>query len=315
MKPICTVTLSPAIDVSTAVDRIVPEDKLRCDELRIEPGGGGVNVARALRELGVVATAIFPTSGFLGGFYQSLLEDLGIPCRTFETKVPLRRLSTNVYERDRDRQFRFVPPGAEIREEEWQQALDLVRSSSGRDGIIVMSGTLPPGTPGDLPHRFAEVAAETGSILVLDSPGSALETGTEAPLDWIVPNEREFEELLGSPIGDQSLPELLRSFVQENRIQNALLTMGSEGALYAGQEKTIRIPAPAVEKRSAVGAGDSLSAGLVYGLAGEAELEETLRFAVAAGSAAAMTPGSSLLRREDFDALLKEIRLSPTQGS
>lgn len=84
--------------------------------------------------------------------------------------------------------------------------------------------------------------------------------------------------------------------------------------LHAGQEKAARIPAPEVEKRSAVGAGDSLTAGLVYGLAGGAELEKTLRFAVAAGSAAAMTPGSSLLRREVFKALLKEVSLSPIRG-
>ena len=46
MVQILTITMNPAIDISTAVERVMPIRKLRCTTARRYPGGGGINVAR-----------------------------------------------------------------------------------------------------------------------------------------------------------------------------------------------------------------------------------------------------------------------------
>ena len=75
MKPsIITITLNPAIDKSSTIAALVPEKKLRCSQPVFQPGGGGVNVARAIHQLGGDALAVYLAGGYSGIFFKELLE-------------------------------------------------------------------------------------------------------------------------------------------------------------------------------------------------------------------------------------------------
>lgn len=56
MVRIYTLTLAPSLDSATITPQIYPEGKLRCTAPVFEPGGGGINVARAIAHLGGTAT-------------------------------------------------------------------------------------------------------------------------------------------------------------------------------------------------------------------------------------------------------------------
>lgn len=300
--------MNPALDVEAELDSVAPEVKLRCGRPSFDPGGGGVNVARALNRIGGNATALFPEGSGLGAFYRSLVEAEEVDCRTFEIGQAMRRLNTHFREKEGQHQYRFCLPGPELEESDWQRALDLLNGVLKEGDILVASGSLPPGIPEDFNVRVAKITGATGADLVLDAPGDVLRTLEYSTVTWITPNQNEFEDLLGHPVNDDRLEKEWPSFLEDSGFQNILLTLGANGALYAGAEGVERIPAPEVEKLSSVGAGDSTVAGLIMGLScGEDHLASS-RMAVAAGAAAVMTPGTKLLKKQDFHALLEHTK-------
>ena len=125
----------------------------------------------------------------------------------------------------------------------------------------------------------------------------------ETPVSWITPNKREFEQIVKHSIEERDLANELEHFVANSRVRNVLLTLGSQGILYAGEEGLHRIGSPEVDKVSAVGAGDSAVAGLACALARGESHKTAIQWAVAAGAAAVLTAGIHLLKQEDFDRL------------
>ena len=309
MTKVWTVTMNPAIDLGAEVESVVPDAKLRCSEPSIEPGGGGVNVSRALRRVDAGSTAVFPEGPGLGEFYRHLVEAEGVDCRTFGIGRPMHRISNHFRETENRRQYRFNLPGPELEESEWRAALDLVRDLLDEKDILVMSGSLPPGVPVSFTRLLGEVAAEARASFVLDAPGAVLDELKQTPVRWITPNRKEFEELIGRRMDGDRLEEELEALVadEDNGFENVLLTLGVEGALCAGAEGAWRIRAPEVEKVSAVGAGDSAVAGLVLGLMGGKDHRTASEWAVAAGAAAVMSPGTELLSKKDFDSLCEAV--------
>lgn len=307
MKRILTLTMNPAIDLGSAVDEIVSEKKLRCEKPTIEAGGGGINVARALRRLDVDSNAVFPSGGLFGKCHQGMLEAEGIECLTFETEAGMQRINNNIRETSKNRQYRFCVPGAAMREDEWKRVLDIMAGLVDEGTLFVVSGSLPPGVPGDFNARIARKVADAGGMLILDESADFLESLGDTPLAWITPNHHEFENIIGRSIEPLDLEKELEAFVRDGPVENVLLTMGGEGARYAGAEGSFHIAAPEVEKVSAVGAGDCTVAGLAYALAQGLSHREALVWAIAAGSAAVMTPASNLLKKSDFEKLRESI--------
>jgi 6-phosphofructokinase 2 len=302
MKPIWTLTMNPAIDLGSQVDRVEPDRKLRCERGRFEAGGGGVNVARALKRLGADATAVFPGGGALGSYYRELVEDQGVTTRTFSIHRDMQRINLNVRDLDSGDQFRFCLPGARIDDEEWGRVLALFDEVVQSEALVVISGSLPPGVPDDFPARLAQAVEAAGGRSLIDAPGPVLKALAGTPVDWITPNLKEFSTILGHEPDRENLEEEARTLTRQTGVCNLLLTLGPEGVVYSGTEGTHFLQAPAVDKVSAVGAGDSTVAGLVFALARGESHSDAVHSAVAAGSAAVMTPGSELLRQEDYQA-------------
>ena len=309
MQPVVTLTMNPAIDVSTSVDRITPVHKLRCAAAQRDPGGGGINVARVVLKLGGEVTAIYPVGGATGELLRRIVEQDGIHGLLFEVRDETR-LSFTVLENETGDEYRFVLPGPALSEPEWQQGIREIERLAEPPGILVMSGSLPPGVPDDFYARVARIAKDRGTRLVLDSSGPALSAALQAGMYLIKPNLRELRELTGQTLEDEtSWLAACRALLDAGQAEVVALTLGNQGALLATRDAAVRAPALPIEPVSTVGAGDSFLGAMVWALAGGHDLEDAFRYGVAAGSAALITPGTELCRREDVERMYGQVAL------
>lgn len=308
MKSIFTLTLSPAIDKSTSVDHVLAEHKLRCALPKYEPGGGGINVSRAIRKLGGTSIAIYPKGGPSGELLHQLLDKEGIIQHCFECEKWTRE-NFIVVETASNRQYRFGMPGTELKDEEWKKCLDDIADPSQKIDFLVASGSTPPGVPMDFYARISKIAKEKGAKLVLDTSGEALNAAlSEGSVYLVKPNLKELSELVGQElknIADQE--EAALQVINDYNIELLVVSLGASGAFMASADGIFHVSAPSVAKKSTVGAGDSMVAGMVLSLSRGWTLSDTLRYGVAAGTAATMNPGTELCRLEDVETLFKWI--------
>ena len=303
MKSIVTLTMNPCIDINAVVDRVVAERKLRCDSSRYEPGGGGVNVSRAVKKLGGDSTALLPAGGAHGNLLQELLDREGVRQEIVSIQGWTRE-SFIAFESDTGQQYRFSLPGPRLRDEEWSRCLDRFHGLCEAAGLIVASGGLPPGVPEDFYARLARSCRDRRFRLVLDTSGAPLRKALDAYPFLIKPNLRELNDMAGKELeGDTEIEAFARKLVEEERSEVVVVSLGAAGALVTWKEGQLTVRAPTVPIKSKVGAGDSMVGGLVLALDRGKELEDAARFGVASGAAAVMTPGTELCRREDAERL------------
>lgn len=308
--PVLTVTLNPTLDVTTAIDRLVAGDKLRCDAPSFELGGGGVNVSRAIRILGGESHAFVALAGATGQRIRDMLAETGIDCIAHEMSGETR-FSFTVAERGSQDQYRFTLPGPEQSADQADAVVASLRGclDSARWDFVVISGSLPPGLPADVPARMAAHLKEAGVRVVLDGSGAQMAAAVRTRPYLIKPNLREARELLEIPADRTVTPEdLAARLLDEDAAEVVVISLGAEGALVATGDERFRIAAPAVEVKSAVGAGDSFVGGLVLGLARGRSLEDASCLGVAAGASAAESPGTALCERGATEAIYRQIR-------
>jgi 6-phosphofructokinase 2 len=301
VKPVVTLTVNPAIDASCVADEVVPMRKVRTRDERYDPGGGGLNVARMIRELGGEAVAFYLAGGMTGQALEGLIERSGIAA----VRVPimdLTRVSHTVYETSTGHEFRFTPEGPDATEAEWRNCLEVLSIVDSE--FFVVSGSLARGLPSDFYARVARLAKARGSRVVVDSSGSALHHALNEGVYLAKPSRRELEHLLGrkarTPADEEALA---REVVDSGRAEIVALTLGAEGAVLATHQGVSRLASPKVASRSAVGAGDAFVGAMVWALANGRQMEEAFAYGVAAGAATAMTPGTEHGRRQDIERL------------
>ena len=307
MKTIVTMTLNPAIDKSSSVAHVVAERKLYCKRPRFEPGGGGVNVSRAIKKLGGESMLLYPAGGLTGERLQGLLDEEGLNHRPFPIEGLIRE-SLVVMEESTGRQYRFGMPGPEFQEQEWEQFLTALSAMDPAPDYLVASGSLPPGVPADFYARVARAGKKKGAKTIIDASGEALEEALKEGVYLIKPNVREFRELVGEDIKEESqIKAAAQKMVKSGRCEVLVISLGAAGALMVSEEISEHILPPTVPIVSKVGAGDSMVAGIVLSLARGKPLRESVLFGAAAGTSAVMTPGTELCRREDAERLFKSM--------
>jgi len=311
MANIVTLTPNPAIDLSTAVDRVVPTVKLRCTAQRRDPGGGGVNVARVIKRFGGDVEAIFPAGGFTGQLLRRLIDNEGIASRVVEAQAETRQ-DFYVSELATGEQYRFVLPGQQLREPEWQECLSVLASSAPAPKFVVGSGSLPPGVPDDFYARAASVARRLGAKFLLDTSGAPLTVAIEQGLYLIKPNLREMSELVGAELAteDEWLTKA-RALVERGKAEIIALSLGHLGALVVTRDEALRAHALPINPVSAVGAGDSFLGALVTSLANGTSLAQAFRHGVAAGAAALLNAGTELCHPADVYRLAAQVQIEP----
>lgn len=305
--PIVTLTINPALDVSTTTELVRPEHKMRCGPSRIDPGGGGINVSRVIQRLGGQSTAIYALGGPTGQAYRQLLEAEGIVGRVI-TIADSTRENVTIDETSTGKQFRFVLQGPEITEPEWASALAATESACSYGGYLVASGSLAPGVPDDFYARATRAAHHHGARVVVDASGEALRAALDEGVYLIKPSGRELGELVGSTLTTiDDRVAAAEELVAQGRVEVVALTLGGDGAVLATREGTTRILPPPIDVRSTVGAGDSFLAALVLRLAEGRDLATAFRSGVAAGAATATTEATELCHRVDVERLEAEL--------
>ncbi len=313
MSKIITITFNPAIDKSTTVPALIPEKKLKCTKPVYEPGGGGINVARAIKKLGGTATAIYMAGGYTGKAFTQLLNKEGIDSIVAEIKENTRE-NLIVYETSTNQQYRFGMPGPSILEHEWQQCLAQIENIKEADFIIV-SGALPQGIPLAVYSKIGSIARSINAKLIVDTSGEALMEAVQTGLYLIKPNLAELSSLLGKEgLNIERVDEAAREVINKGKCEVVVVSMGAAGAMLVTGNLAMHIMPPAVKIKSTVGAGDSMLAGIVLSLAQNKSIEEAAQYGVACGTAATMNAGTELCRKEDADHLYKLIQMNKFKG-
>jgi 6-phosphofructokinase 2 len=305
MKPIITLTLNPTIDGSASADVIQPIRKIRMTDERYHPGGGGINVARVIEELGGKARALYLAGGATGAILDDLLRSTGIAAQCIAIKG-YTRIAHTVFERSSGQEFRFVPEGPRVSADEWESCLSALAALDF--DYVVASGSLPRGLPASGYARVVEIAAHKGAKVIVDTSGPALRATLDKGVFLIKPNLRELEELIGRPLADTKAQTLAaRDLIAARASEIVALTLGREGALLVSAHGAWRSVVPPVDAQSAVGAGDSFVGGITLALAQGRPLRSVLASGVAAGTAAVLSPGAELSRKADVERLYDEL--------
>jgi 6-phosphofructokinase 2 len=309
MTTILTITMNPSIDVSAATEKVAPVRKLRCTAERRDAGGGGINVARVVRRLGSKCRALYPSGGSPGRLLQRLLDQEGITSIAVEIE-PDTRESFTILEQSSGDQYRFVLPGPKIDAAVGKTCLDRLASLRDPPGYVVASGSLPPGTPDDFYAQVARRATSLGARLVVDTSGTALANALDEGVYLAKPNLRELRELAGRPLeSEEEWEDAAAGLVRSGKAEVVALSLGDQGALLVTADGRLRAPAIPVQIASAVGAGDSFVAAMVWRLSAGGDVQDAFRYGVAAGTAALLTRGTELCRKVDVDRLYPQVRL------
>ena len=304
MKRIYTLTLNPAVDKSTSIAQVIAERKLRCAEPKFEPGGGGINVSRAIRKLGGDTVAVYLKGGPIGALMYELLEKEKIHQVALEIEGWTRE-NFIVVEKENNRQFRFGMPGPELKEKEWQGCLERIADPSLKIDYLVASGSMPTGVPVDFYARLSRKARQNDTRLVVDTSGDALKAAVEEGIYLLKPNINELGQLVGQKLSNiEDQEAAIEEVIRTRKIEVLIVSMGAAGAILASKNGgTHHVAAPSVEKKSTVGAGDSMVAGIIYTISQGKSLQEALQYGVACGTAATMNSGTELCKPEDVDRL------------
>lgn len=310
---IYTATLNPALDRVLWVDKIRESMPNRILDEAKYAGGKGIDVSRALSNLGIGNCALGFTGGPAGKELERQLNEKGIVTCFIEIAEETR---TNIIinEASTGRQILFNARGPCIESQDLER---LIRSIKDLDQpeVITIGGSLPPGVPPSAYSDIIKIAKAKGAKVILDVEGEALREGIMAKPDIIKPNIHELSDLIGYELRD--MDEILAAArdIHKRGVEVVLVSMDSKGIiLVADGEESMAVP-PEVQVRNTIGAGDSAVAGFIYGMVNGSSLKESLIYAVAAGTATTLSASASLCKKDDFIDLLSQIRLNVIQDN
>lgn len=305
IKNILTITLNPTVDKSTTVDNIKPEKKLRCTAPKFEPGGGGVNVSRGLARFGINSTALFTSGGRTGELLQELIEKEEVTTLPIPVSAETRE-NFIVVDTSHNEQYRFGMPGEDITAKEIEIIDQKINSLSPFPEIVVVSGSLPPGINAAYLRTLVKSLKAKGAKVIVDTSGDALAEVLKEGVYLLKPNLGELGSFTGNDnLDNESADEAAKQLIDEGKAEIVVVSLGPQGAYLVSRDESIHVPAPSVKKRSTVGAGDSMVAGMVSVLAKGGTLTEMARMGVACGSAATMAEGTGLFTKENAEKLYK----------
>ena len=300
--------MNPAIDKSAQVNQIEPDKKLRCQEPVFTPGGGGINVARAIHNLGGEAKAIYPAGGPTGDMLEQLLEKENIHQYRVKTKNWTRE-NVSIIEETTNNQYRFEMPGAPLNEHETAQSLETFLKESQAADFLVASGSLPEGVPDDFYAKLAKKTQGTHPKLIIDTSGQSLKKLKGSGVFLLKPNLREFREFTGLKIlSEEDQKQAGRELVNNGTCEVLVLSLGPDGVLLVTHDFQIRFRSPKVAVKSRIGAGDSTVAGIVLGLTQDMDLKEAVMFGISCGASTVMSPGNELCQKSEVERIFNQMK-------
>ncbi len=304
---IYTITLNPALDRTIWVKKLQIDDPNRVQKEKKFAGGKGIDVSRVLTHLGMPNRAL----GFLGGYagmeVEGMLLQEGVYC-DFTTIANETRTNIVVNVEETQQQILFSAKGPEVNPAELTAFFRKLENLHPAE-LVSISGSLPPNLTPVIYARAIETLKARGAKVLLDTDGENLKIGITGRPNIIKPNIHELSRLCGKELAE--LPEIVSAArdIRNLGVDIVLVSMGARGILMVGEGKSLLAVPPQVKVVNTIGAGDSAVAGFLFGLANKMPLEDCLKYAVAAGTATTLQPGTALARPEDIQKLLPGVSL------
>lgn len=308
MPGILTITLNPAVDLATSVKQVVAGPKLYCKTPRVDPGGGGVNVARAICKLGGRATALVAVGGAMGERLCTLLAAEDVPTHPVEVGGETRQ-SFSVTDEGTAEQFRFSVPGDAISPESAERLLAQIAEAAPLGGYVVLSGGVAPGLGDDFPQRVQAAIAPRTDRLIVDTSKAALArliTDPTGPVLLLRVDQREAALAAGHAMETPADSVRFASELISRGVARMVVTgRGAEGSVMVTESACYLCRAARVPVRSMVGAGDAFVGAITLALSRGDAPDQALRWGVAAASSTVATEGTALCDRATTQALFK----------
>ena len=306
---IVTVTLSPAVDKTLIVPGFAAGKTNRGEIERLDPGGKGINVAKALQQIGCRVMALGFVAGMNGRFIRRALEALKIEADFIDVEGETR-VNLKIMDPESGTETEINEPNFPVGPQPLERLKEKLRTCASMAKVVVFSGSLPPGAPQETYAALITIARRQGARTILDTSGAALGRGIEARPDVVKPNRAEAEELLGRSLGSQAdLARAVRELLDMGP-STAVISLGAEGLVAGRRGRIILAAPPSIQARSSVGAGDALVAALACAMVEDLEFEAAVRLATAMGAATAAAGGSSVADMNAVRALLPAVALT-----
>jgi 1-phosphofructokinase family hexose kinase len=301
---IYTVTLNPALDRELTVPALQFDDVLRATATRVDCGGKGFNVARMLAVLGAQSVALGFAGGHTGAMLQEQLAALNI-ATDFIGIAGETRTNISIVTAEYDRHIKVNEPGPLISAGEQAALRARVRQQARSGDWWVLAGSLPPGVDSSFYADLIGDIQAAGARAILDTSGAALRQGYSARPFLLKPNAAEASELTGLPIA--TAEQALAAAAAMPGIELIVISLGAAGALLLQAGRGWLATPPRIQQHNPIGAGDSLVAGLVWGLSSALAPEDMLRWGVACGAAAASQAGTAFGTYDQVARLAEQV--------
>jgi tagatose 6-phosphate kinase len=304
VSPVVTVTPNPALDVTYVVDELRRGATHRVLAATTRAGGKGLNVAHVLDALAVPVVATGPVGGAEGAELRSRLasDGGGVVDRLVTIGAPTRRTLTILDSRGGTATL-LNEAGPTVSAAEWAALLDRVRELLDQAGVLVCSGSLPPGAPPGAPGDIVGLAREAGVPVIVDTSGQGLVEAVAAGATVVKPNADELSQATG--ISD---PRAAAAALRAPGVA-VVASLGAHGLLAVTDDGvwTARLPRPVTG--NATGAGDSVVAALAAGIRSHAPWPTLLRAACALSAATVLAPVAGVFDAESYDSLLPAVEI------
>ena len=308
-RPILTLTVNPALDRITTVDRLVFEDRAYIESTTEAAGGRGINAARVLTSFGASVIAVTTSGGAVGRKFEEHLND-----DKFEKEIVKIRNGIRVNLTISDRQglsIKLNERGPALSPQEQEKLLKATEKLLPGAAWLLLCGSLPPSMDPHFYTKLIEKASQQKVETLLDTDGDPLLHGLEARPTLVKPNQSEAERLLNTALITRS--QLIDAVTRIKALgaKSVVLSLGSRGAIAAtSSEGVLEITPPPVDSLCPIGAGDAMSAVMVWALEKGDSFGEALRWGVAAGTASAMLPGIELANLEQTKEIYKQTTIT-----
>lgn len=306
---IYTVTLNPAVDRELSVDKIKFSTVLRASEWRVDCGGKGFNVARMLKNLGVESRALGFAAGKSGEFLNESLNARGI-ATDFIWVAGETRTNISIVSSENDRYVKVNEPGPAISETDVDALLQKIKQSAHKGDWWILAGSLPPGVLPSIYTQMARIIQSAGAYAVIDTSDQSLKESCRVNPFMVKPNDVEAKALTGLNVG--SVKELVRAgkAIRDMGPAHVVISLGKKGAILVNGKEVLLASSPEIVEQNPIGAGDSMVAGLVWGISQGASMSEALCRGIACGAATAGRKGTGIGTLDQVNTLLSGIKVS-----
>jgi tagatose 6-phosphate kinase len=307
---ILCVGATPAVQRCYTVKRLVVDEVNRAASVQVATAGKGINVGRVGHTLGMPTVVTGFAGGDTGQFIKDDLDREGIPHQFIE--VPFRtRTCTTIIDQTHQTVTELVEESKPAAAESWQALERLIIDHLPKCKAMVLSGALPPNSPADFYARCCHMAQPFGVPVIVDSKGEPLRLAVRHGPVLVKPNRHELASTFDFDVSDDAHFKAAIHQLVELGARNALITMGSQGAVFCDGKNLWTIQAPKIQAVNPIGSGDSVSAGFVVGMVQGLPLLDCAILGIACGTANALTDAPGVLLPADVDRLKSEVRVTP----